>query len=98
MYALAAARAFTGKRKVVVFGDGYHGGVFMFPNGKPAPINIDLDDWIVATYNNIESATAAIQSEGVAAVIVEGSQGAGGCIPGHPDFLLAIQKAAREVG
>jgi acetylornithine/succinyldiaminopimelate/putrescine aminotransferase len=30
-------------------------------------------------------------------VLVEGMQGAGGCIPAKPDFLKGIQGAASEV-
>ncbi|KAI0011864.1 pyridoxal phosphate-dependent transferase [Xylariaceae sp. FL0662B] len=98
LHALAGARAFTGKRKVVVFGGGYHGGVFSFAGGKPAPNNIDLDDWIVAKYNDVESATSAIKSVGVAAVLVEGMQGVSGAVPGTPEFLKAIEAAANEAG
>jgi glutamate-1-semialdehyde 2,1-aminomutase len=97
LHALAGARAFTGKRKVVVFNGGYHGGVFSFSGGVPAPNNVDLDDWIVATYNDIESAAAAIKGEGVAAVLVEGMQGAGGAIVGTVDFLRGVEAAAKEV-
>ncbi|KAI1074851.1 pyridoxal phosphate-dependent transferase [Whalleya microplaca] len=98
MHALAGARAFTAKRKVVVFGGGYHGGVFSFSGGKPAPNNVDQSDWIVAKYNNIESAVTAIKSEGVAAVLVEGMQGASGAIPGTLEFLKAVEAATKEAG
>ncbi|KAI0018404.1 pyridoxal phosphate-dependent transferase [Xylariomycetidae sp. FL0641] len=96
--ALAGARAFTGKRKVVVFGGGYHGGVYSFAGGKPAANNIDRDDFVVAQYNNIESAVAAIQSEGVAAVLLEGMQGACGAVPATQDFLGAVEATAKEAG
>ncbi|KAI5466698.1 pyridoxal phosphate-dependent transferase [Mariannaea sp. PMI_226] len=98
LHALAAARAFTKKRKVVAFGGGYHGAVLGFADGKPGANNVDLDDWIVARYNDLESAQTAISSEGVAAVIVEGMQGAGGAITGKPEFLKGLQRAAREAG
>lgn len=97
LHALAAARLFTGKRKVVAFSGGYHGGVLGFKGGKPAPNNVDMEDWVVATYNDLESAHTAIRSEGVAAVIVEGMQGAGGCFPAKVDFLKGVQEAAKEV-
>jgi glutamate-1-semialdehyde 2,1-aminomutase len=98
MHALAAARKLTGKRKVVVFANGYHGAVLAFPGGKPAENNVDLDDWIIARYNDIDSATTAIRTEGVCAVILEGMQGSGGAIPGTRDFLHAVQKVAKEAG
>jgi glutamate-1-semialdehyde 2,1-aminomutase len=97
LHALAAARLFTGKRKVVAFGGAYHGGVLGFAGGKPAANNVDVEDWIVAEYNNLDSARAAIQSEGVAAVILEGMQGAGGCFPATVEFLQGVQQAASEV-
>lgn len=97
LHALAGARAFTGKRKVVVFSGGYHGGVLMFSGGKPAANNIDRDDFIVAQYNNIESARAAIGQDGVAAVLVEGMQGGPGAVPGTRAFLHAIEEAASKV-
>ncbi|KAL7944791.1 pyridoxal phosphate-dependent transferase [Trichoderma barbatum] len=98
LHALAAARDFTNKRKVVVFNRGYHGGVLGFKDGKPAPNNVDPNDWIVVKYNDVDAATKAIHSEGVAAVLVEGMQGNGGCILGTPEFLTGIQDAAAKSG
>ncbi|KAM0254788.1 hypothetical protein ACHAQJ_006446 [Trichoderma viride] len=98
LHALAAARLFTNKRKVVVFNRGYHGGVLGFKEGKPAPNNVDPDDWIVVKYNDLDAATRAIQSEGVAAVLMEGMQGNGGCISGTLEFLTGIQDVAATAG
>lgn len=96
LHALAGARRYTGKRKIVVFADGYHGAVLGFAGGKPGGNNVDLDDWIIVPYNDIEATVAAIKAEGVAAVIVEGMQGAGGAIPGKKEFLHAIQQASKK--
>src|SRR3954469_16079294 len=41
LHALAAARIFTGRDKVVVFGGGYHGGVLSFGGNVSAPNNVD---------------------------------------------------------
>ncbi|KAH6898927.1 pyridoxal phosphate-dependent transferase [Thelonectria olida] len=98
LHALAAARAFTNKRKIVAFGGGYHGAVIGFADDKPGANNVDPEDWIVAKYNDLESACAAIESEGVAAVIVEGMQGAGGGITGKREFLKGLQEAAQRAG
>ncbi|KAM0343348.1 hypothetical protein ACHAPU_008669 [Fusarium lateritium] len=98
IHALAAARAFTKKRKVVTFTGGYHGAVIGFKGGKPEANNVDLDDWVVARYNDLDSARAAIESEGVAAVLVEGMQGSGGGLSGHPEFLQGIQEIASKAG
>ncbi|TKA32140.1 hypothetical protein B0A50_01388 [Salinomyces thailandicus] len=60
LHAIQAARHYTGKRKVLVFTGGYHGAVFCFSSGKPAANNVDMDDWIMAEYNNIEDAREKI--------------------------------------
>lgn len=97
LYALAAARTFTGKRKVVAFSAGYHGGVFTFSGGKPGPGVVDREEWVVAEFNDAESAMKAISSEGVAAVLVEGMQGSGGAIAGTQEFLKTVETTAKEV-
>ncbi|KAK0647669.1 putative aminotransferase [Lasiodiplodia hormozganensis] len=101
LHALGAARAFTKRRRVVVFRGGYHGGVLSFAHGVAAN-NVDVDDWVVAPYNDAAGARKVILDEaergGVAAVLVEAMQGAGGCIPATKAFLLAVRAAAREVG
>ena len=40
--AVAAARAITGRSKILVFAGGYHGGVFYF-RGHGSPINAPFD-------------------------------------------------------
>ena len=69
---------------------------FPAPKGF-APNNVDQGSWIVAEYNDIESAKAAIAQDDVAAVIVEGLQGAGGCVVGTKEFLTAVQDTAKKV-
>ncbi|KAK8153687.1 pyridoxal phosphate-dependent transferase [Phyllosticta citrichinensis] len=98
LHALAAARRSTGRKKVVVFEGGYHGAVLGFGHGVAAN-NVDAGDWVLARYNDVDSARAAIgETADVAAVLVEGMQGAGGCIPARRDFLLAVQEAAAKAG
>lgn len=98
LHALAAARRFTGKRKVVVFGGGYHGSAFMFGGGKRADNNVDMADWIVVTYNDLIMARKRIHMDGVAACLVEGVQGSGGGIRGSEQFLAGVQEACRDAG
>ncbi|KAI0597470.1 pyridoxal phosphate-dependent transferase [Biscogniauxia sp. FL1348] len=99
LHALNAAKAFTGRRKVLVFSGGYHGGVLSFGAGKAAPNNVDRDDWVIGKYNDVESAKSLIEGTAdLAAVLVEGMQGSGGCIPGSSEFLHAIQDSARKAG
>ncbi|GAB7356638.1 hypothetical protein MBLNU459_g7358t1 [Dothideomycetes sp. NU459] len=99
LHALGAARRFAGagKRKVVVFGGGYHGAVLSFGAGVVAPNNVDGGEWVVARYNDVEAARAAIEgTDGVAAVLVEAMQGSGGCIPATEEFMLAVQESAKK--
>ena len=99
MHALAGARHFTGRRRVVVFSGGYHGAVFSFAGGTSAVNNVDRDDFVIAAYNDAEGACKTIASTpDLAAVLVEPMQGGGGCIPGTPEFLRRIQDAAHAAG
>ncbi|KAF1964143.1 PLP-dependent transferase [Bimuria novae-zelandiae CBS 107.79] len=99
LHAINGAKRFTGKRKVVVFTGGYHGGCFSFPEDHPAENCVDLDEWIIAEYNDIEDTKRKIEdSDDVAAVLVEGMQGAGPCIVGTHEFLHQIQESAKKVG
>lgn len=91
------ARAFTGKRKVVAFAGGYHGSLLAFRE-KTGNNTINDIDFVVAEYNNIESATTAIERDpDVGAVIIEAMQGPSGNILGTKEFLHAVQASARKV-
>ncbi|KAF4121707.1 glutamate-1-semialdehyde 2,1-aminomutase [Geosmithia morbida] len=99
LHALNAAKHFTGKTKVVVFDGAYHGAVFSFGDGTVAPNNVDKGDWIVGKYNDVDGARHTIENTpDVAAVMVEGMQGAGGCILGTEEFLLQVQVSAKKAG
>lgn len=99
LHALAGARAFTRRKKVVVFSGAYHGGCFNFPTQAPAENCIDRDSWIVATFNDGDDAKRKIEdSEDVAAVLVEGMQGSGPGLRGSHAFLHQVQASARKVG
>lgn len=98
LHALAAARTFTGKRKVVVFSEGYHRALLTFSGIEATQNATEREDLvIVAAYNDPESARLAIQEPEVSAVLVEGMQGDGGAIPATLEFLKAVETSAQEV-
>ena len=98
MMAVSAALAITGRKKVLVFRGGYHGGFFYF-RGKGSPINAPFD-YLLATFNDIEGTRALVapHAHDLAAILVEPMLGGGGCIPGEPDFLADLRALASETG
>src|SRR5262245_9993879 len=90
MMALGAARAFSGRLRVLGFRGGYHGGLLTFvgggsPTNSPIPVTL-------ADYNDPEQATAILRTDGsdIAAVLLEPMLGSGGCIPATQEFLEAL--------
>lgn len=99
LYAISAARAVTGRSKIVVFDGAYHGGVFMFSHGVRSAVLAPFD-FVVAPYNDLAGTLALLapHAEAIAAVLVEPMQGAGGCLPGDPDFLNGLRAWTRQHG
>lgn len=59
--ALAAAKVFTKREKIVVFGHGYHGGVLVFPDEK-GPHRITVPhEFIVGRYDDVEGTRELIR-------------------------------------
>jgi glutamate-1-semialdehyde 2,1-aminomutase len=99
LHAIQGAKRFTGKKKVVVFSGGYHGGCYTFPGDHPAENCVDRDDWIIAEFNDLDDTRKKIEeSDDVAAVLVEGMQGRGPCLVGSHEFLHQVQESARKIG
>ncbi len=98
LMALAVATHHTGRRKIVVFENGYHGGVLTF-GSSGSPVNVP-HDFVILPYNDIDAFDTAIaeHASSIAAVLVEPMQGSGGCIPGDPDFLGALRSGCDQVG
>ncbi len=85
LMALATARAFTGRDRVVAMRGGYHGGVLTFGLTSAARVNAPFPVTL-ADYNDAPSARPAI-GEDAACVILEPMLGSGGCIPATQEFL-----------
>ena len=98
MMALAAAKAFTGRRKILVFKGGYHGGFLAFPPGG-SRVNAP-HEFVIAPYNNIDATLRLIGEAGgdLAAVLVEPMLGAGGCVPADPVFLEMLRTETKKRG
>jgi len=98
LMAVAAAKAFTGRSKIMVFEGGYHGGFLAFPPGG-SRVNVP-HEFVLAPYNDIEATRRLIAQAGddLAAVLVEPMLGAGGCIPGDPAFLAMLRAETERCG
>ena len=98
LFAISAARAISGKNKVVVFEGAYHGGVFMF-GAKPSAMTAPFD-FVKAPYNDVDGTRALLDAHGeqIGTVIVEPMQGSGGCIPGDRAFLQMLREWTRSHG
>ncbi|EBA06478.1 aspartate aminotransferase family protein [Sagittula stellata] len=98
LMALTAARLVTGRKRIVVFAGGYHGGVLTFGNGN-APVNVPFD-FAVLPYNDAEAAAREFAASGdrIAAVLVEPMQGAGGCVVGSAEFLQTLRDLCDDSG
>ncbi len=91
LMAIALAMHHTGRSKIVVFEEGYHGGVLSFAHGS-SPMNVP-HDFLVLPFNDFDSVAAAFDKFGaqIACVLVEPMQGSGGCIPAADGFLAELR-------
>lgn len=98
LMAIGAARAVTGRSKILAFNGAYHGGVLSFANGG-GPMNAPFEV-LLGTYNDADHTMELLEKNAadLAAVIIEPMMGAGGCIPAEKSFLQALRKTTREHG
>ena len=98
LMAVAAARAITGRGKILVFAGGYHGGVFYF-RGKGSAVNAPFD-FLIGEYNDIAGTRDLVTPHraDLAAILVEPRLGGSGCIPATREFLAALRALASETG
>jgi glutamate-1-semialdehyde 2,1-aminomutase len=96
--ALLAARVVTGRPAILVFEGAYHGGCFTYgvpPGAMNAPFPV-----VIGQYNDVDGTAALLARHGpeLAAVILEPMMGAGGAIPGEPDFLAMLRERTAHHG
>jgi glutamate-1-semialdehyde 2,1-aminomutase len=98
LMAVSAAIGITGKKKILVFYGGYHGGVFYF-RGKGSPINAPFE-YLMGTYNDIEGVRELVapHEHDLAAILIEPMLGGSGCIPATREFLADLRALANETG
>jgi glutamate-1-semialdehyde 2,1-aminomutase len=96
--ALSTACVVTGRKKLLAFNDGYHGGVIKFIGG-PCALNMPFD-FALAGFNDIEGTASLIDrlAHELAGVIVEPILGAGGNIQGNRHFLKMLREKTQETG
>ena len=98
LMALGAARAHTGRDKILVFEGGYHGGVlYMAPYAER--INAPFD-FIYGRYNDLEETLARVgeRAGDVAAILLEPMMGGGGGITAETEFLRGLRDFADRTG
>lgn len=96
--ALATAVAVTRRQRILVFENAYHGSVLSF--GTPeSSVNLPYQ-FELSQYNDTAGVRSLLRRRGheLAAVLVEPMLGAGGCIPGDPEFLRMLAIEAKSVG
>jgi len=94
LFAFSAARAYTGKTRLLAMNGGYHGGMMTFVGGGSAvnaPFPVTL-----APYNDVEATRALIREhkDELAAILLEPMMGSGGCIPASREFLQMLREEA----
>ena len=95
---VSAARAITGRPKILVFEGGYHGGVFYF-RGHGSALNAPFE-YLLGRYNDLEAVEALVRPyrAELAAILIESMQGTTGCIPAGREFLAGLRTLADETG
>ncbi len=97
LLALLIAREVTGRRKILMARHGYHGALPEFESGT---FNHPGPDTLLADYNDLDSFRAVLDEhrDEICGVWIEPVMGAGGIVPGEPEFLHGLKAAADSAG
>jgi glutamate-1-semialdehyde 2,1-aminomutase len=95
LMAIQLARHHTGRDRVVVCRNAYHGGLLHFGRGGE-PLLAPFD-FARMRFNDLDDAAGVID-DSTAAVLVEPMMGGAGCIPATPEFLRALRSRCDETG
>ena len=96
LMALALAVHTTGRKRILVFRGGYHGGVLSFGD-RPSPVPVPYD-FLLGDYDDVEGTRALLRQHEVAAVLVEPMLGSSGCIPASSAFLRMLREETTAQG
>jgi len=102
MMAIRAARAITGKDKIIMEEAGYHGAydTVVYPPGSPGLSTSIRNDTILVPYNDKAAMEKAVadNKDQVALVILEGLMGSAGMIPPRDGYLKSIREITAANG
>lgn len=109
LFALRAAKAFTGRAKIMKMGGGYHGShdqvavAMAPPYGVGANLGLSpgaLSEVVLGSFNNLDYTADLIRHHRneLAAVIVEPMMGSAGALPADQAFLRGLRAVTEECG
>jgi len=98
LFAILTARAVTGRKAVMAFDGGYHGGCFYYAHGG-TPLNAPFDI-VLAKYNDLEGTRKLLAEHAgrLACAVMEPMMGSGGCIQAEPAFLNMMREETKRHG
>lgn len=109
LFALRAAKAFTGRSVIMKMEGGYHGSHDQVAVAMSPPYDTRavqglspgaLSEVVLGSMNDLDRTAALIREhrDDLAAVIVEPVMGSAGSIPAEPAFLQGLREVTRECG
>lgn len=98
MMALAVARCFAGRSKIMPMQGGYHGGTLYFGT-TPSPVSVPYE-YVMGRFNDIAATRELVMANAneLAAVILEPMMGGGGCISATTEFLAMLRELCTAHG